>query len=144
MRREIGERDGTDAFGYNSAWRGIALEWIVEPHGLVCNKLCEHVCREDLGQGTKPYYRILGWKLMGVGCSFAISAEDDLIVVNHDKNHAGRAGLKEEVSAQSISGRRGIRLRQSRQAGQYERENKQGKTEFKAAHCCLQSSGYKW
>jgi hypothetical protein len=81
---------------------------------------------------------------MGVGCSFAISAEDDLIVVNHDKNHAGRAGLKEEVSAQSISGRRGIRLRQSRQAGQYERENKQGKTEFKAAHCCLQSSGYKW
>jgi hypothetical protein len=104
MCRQIGERDGTDAFGHNSASRSIALERIVEPQGLVRDEFGENVGSKDLCERAEPKQRILGGKLMGVGRGFAVSVEEDLIVPNDDENHTGGAGLNEEVCAESVNG----------------------------------------
>ena len=77
---------------------------------------------------------------MGVGRSFTVSLEVDLIVPNDDENHTGGAGLKEEVCAESANGLDvgercwRLRLRESRHEGQHEQEDKQGAQEFSVAH----------
>ena len=48
VRREIGECDGPAAFGYNGAGWSVALEGIVEPHGLVRDEFSEDVGSKDL------------------------------------------------------------------------------------------------
>jgi len=147
--RQIGERDGTDTFGHNSARRGIELERIVEPNGLVRDEFDENVGGKDLCERAEPQQRILGRKLMGVGRSFAVSLEVDLIVPNDDENHTGGAGLKEEVCAESANGLDvgercwRLRLRESRHEGQHEQEDKQAAREFSVAHYCLQFLGYR-
>jgi hypothetical protein len=150
MCRQISERDGTDAFGHNSARRGIALERIVEPHGLVRDEFGENVGGKNLCQRAEPQQRIPGGKLMGVGRGLAVSAEEDFIVANDNENHTGGAGLKEEVCAESANdgldvGERcwRLRLRESRHEGQHEQEYKQGAWEFSVAHSCLQFLGYR-
>src|SRR5437764_14250583 len=72
MCRQIGERDGTDAFGYNSAGRSIALERIVEPEGLVRDEFSENVGGKDVCERAEPQQRMLGGKLMGVGRGLAV------------------------------------------------------------------------
>jgi len=147
--RHIGERHGTDAFGHNSARRGIALERIVESHGLVRDEFGENVGGKNLCERAEPQQRILGGKLMGVGRGLAVSAEEDMIVANDDENHTGGAGLKEDVCAQSANGLDvgercwRLRLRESRHEAQHEQEYKQGAREFRVAHSCLQFLGYR-
>ena len=149
MCRNIGERDGTDAFGHNSARRGIALERIVEPHSLVRDEFGENVGGKNLCQRAEPQQRILCGRLMGVGRGFAVSTEEDLIVANNDENHTGGTGLKEQVCAESANelgvGERRWRLclRESRHEGQHEQEDKQAVREFSVAHSCLQFLGYR-
>ena len=89
MCRHIGERDGADALGNMGARRGVALERIVEPHGLVRDEFGENVGGKDLCERAEPQQRILRGKLMGVGRGFAVSAEEHLIVANDDENHTG-------------------------------------------------------
>jgi hypothetical protein len=147
--RHIGERDGTDAFGQNSARRSIALERIVESHALVRDEFGENVGGKNLCERAEPQQRILGRKLMGVGRGLAVSAEEDMIVANDDENHTGGAGLKEEVCAQSANGLNvGERcwrlcLRESRHEWQHEQEDKQGAREFSVTHSRLQFLGYR-
>ena len=149
MCRHIGERHGTDAFGHNSARRGIALERIVESHGLVRDEFGENVGGKNLCERAEPQQRILGGKLIGVGRGLAVSAEEDMIVANDDENHTGGAGLKEDVCAQSANGLDvgercwRLRLRESRHEAQHEQEYKQGAREFRVAHSCLQFLGYR-
>src|SRR5271156_1246573 len=95
MRRHIGERYGTDTFGYKGALRGIALERIVEAHGFVRDEFGEDVGGKDLGERTEPHERILGGDLMRVGRGFAVSADEHAIVANDDENHTGGSGLEE-------------------------------------------------
>ena len=146
--RQISERDGTDAFGHNSARRSIALERIVEPQGLVRDEFSENVGGKDLCERAEPQQRILGGKLMGVGCGFAVSMEEHLIVANDDENHTGGAGLNEEVCAESVNGlevgkRSWLSLRESRHEGQQEQEDKQSAREFSVAHSSLLFLGYR-
>jgi hypothetical protein len=148
MCRQIGERDGTDAFGHNSARRSIALERIVEPQGLVRDEFSENVGGKDLCERAEPQQRILGGKLMGVGRGFAVSVEEHLIVANDDENHTGGAGLNEEVCAESVNGldvgkRCWLSLRESRHEGQQEQEDKQSAREFSVAHSSLLFLGYR-
>jgi hypothetical protein len=97
VRGEIGESDGQDALGYNDAGWSKALERIVEPDGFIRCKFVENVSGEDLCERTESQHRILGRKLMRTRRGLAISAKKDLIVTHHDKNHAGRTGLREEI-----------------------------------------------
>jgi hypothetical protein len=101
---EIGEGDGKDAFGYNNAWWSKALERIFGPDGFIRHKFDEDVGGEDLCERTKPQNRILGWKLMRTRRGLAISAKKDLIAPHHDKNHAGRTGLREEIRTKGTCG----------------------------------------
>ena len=122
---------GRTAFGDEGARRGVALERVVEPHGLVGDEFGEDVGGEDLGERAEPQQRILGGDLMGVGRGLAVSADEDLIVANDDENHTGGAGLEEEVCAESADGLDvgercwRLRLREGRHEGQHEQEDKQ-------------------
>jgi hypothetical protein len=148
MCRQIGDGDGTDVFGHNSARRSIALEWIVEPQGFVRDGFSENVGGKDLCERAEPQQRIRGGKLMGVGRGFAVSVEKDLIVANDVENHTGGAGLNQEVCAESVNGldvgeRCWLRLRESRHEGQQAQEDKQGAREFRVANSILQFLGYR-
>ena len=91
MCRQIGERDGLAAFGYNRAGWSEAPERVVEAHGLVRDEFGEDVGGKDLCERAEPQQRVLGGKPMGTGRSFAISAKKNPIVANDDENHTGRA-----------------------------------------------------
>jgi hypothetical protein len=86
---------------------------------------------------------------MRAGRGFAVSAGKDLIVANDDENHAGGAGLNEEIGAERVNGLDvgerwwDIRLPESRRERQHQQEDKQGAREFSVAHSCCQFLGYK-
>ena len=127
--RQICERDAPDAFGNDRASWSVALERIVKRYSLVRNQFRQDVGGKDLGQGTQPQQRILCRKLMGVRRSLSVSMKEDLLVANDNQNHAGRAGLKEELRAKSIYGLRvgkrhgRIHLRQRRRKTKQEQED---------------------
>jgi hypothetical protein len=148
VRRQIGERDGLDAFGHNRVGWGEALKRIVEAHGLVRDEFDEDVGGKDFCKRTEPQQRVLRGKLMGVGCGLAVSVEKDLIAANDDENHTSGAGLKEEICAERTSGLK-IRLRwlrllrQGRDEGQHEQESEECARKVSVAHFCFQIAGYK-
>jgi len=87
--RQIGEGDRTDAFGYDSVDWGVALEGIIELHGLVGDEFGEDVGGEDLGEGAEAKERILIGELVRAGGGFAVSVHEDLAAADDDENHAG-------------------------------------------------------
>ena len=143
--RYIGEGDGTDAFGHNSARRSIARERIVEPQGLVRHEFSENVGGKDLCERAEPQQRLLGGKLMGVGRGLPVSAEKHLIAANDDQNHPGGTGLKKEICAESASrlevGERcwGRRLGGGRHERKDEQEDKQYAQDFSWVHFLIAS-----
>src|ERR1700738_1988959 len=97
--REIGERDGPGACGYQHAGWSEALERIVEPYCLVRDKLGVEVGGKDLFEREEPQQRVLRGKMMGMGGGFAVAAEKHLIAANDDENHTGGVGLSEKICA---------------------------------------------
>jgi len=80
----------------------VKLEGIVEVDGVVGNELGEKVGGEDFGERAEAYDGGFRRPYACARRGFAVAAEEDFVVADNDKNHAGGAGGGEEFLAEDV------------------------------------------